>query len=120
MGRWGGAVTEWITVDQVKGALGIPLADTTDDDWLTLCVAGVNQLVDDTRRVMLDDDGTPVPPTVDGRTSWGATQLATRWYARRNSTDVSAFVELGGPPPSIDRDIEVALQINRYFRPAVA
>ncbi len=112
--------TEWTTVDQVKGALGIPPANTTDDDWLTLVVTGVNQLVDDTRKVVVDDDGAPVPPVVDGRTQWGAVQLATRWYGRRNSGDIAAYVELGGPPPSIDRDIEVALQIGRYFRPAVA
>jgi hypothetical protein len=110
-------MTDWTTVDQVKAALGIPVASTTDDDWLTLVVAGVNQFVDDTRPVVLDDDGLPVPPVVDGRTQWGAVQLATRWYARRNSTDISAYVELGGPPPSIDRDIEVALQIGRHFRP---
>jgi hypothetical protein len=112
----------WITVDQVRAALGLDPADTADDEWLELCVAGVNQFVTDTRP---DPDPNLVvshpmvlPP--DGRTTWGAVQLATRWYARRNSTEVSAFVEMGGPPPSIDRDIEVALQVGRYFRPVVA
>ena len=113
-------MTEWVKVEDVKAALGIPLADSTDDDWLTLCVAGVNQLIDDTRPLVIDQDGNPVDPAPDGRTTWGAVQLSTRWYSRRNSTEVSAFVELGGPPPSIDRDIEIALQIGRYFRPVVA
>jgi hypothetical protein len=105
-------MTDWTTVDQVKGALGIPLADVTDEDWITSAVAGVNQFVTDTR-----PDG-DVPP--NDRVTWGAVQLASRWYSRRNSTEVSAFVELGGPPPSIDRDIEVALQVGRHFRPVVA
>jgi len=102
----------WVTFDQAKNALGIPPHDTTDDVWIQLCVDGVNQLVWDTRKP------TAVPP--NARTTWGAVQLVTRWSARRNSSDISAFVELGGPPPSIDRDIEVALEINRYYGPAVA
>jgi hypothetical protein len=114
MGRWGGTVTDWVTPEDAKAALGIPVADTTDDHWLAMCCDGVNRLVDDTR----------AEPTVDppdnSRAVWGATQLVTRWYSRRNSTEVSAFVELGGPPPSIDRDIEIALEIGRYFRPVVA
>jgi hypothetical protein len=105
-------MTEYVTVDQVKAALGIPPYDTLDDEWLELCVAGVNQFVTDTR-----EDPAAAP---EGRVTWGAVQLATRWYSRRNSTEVSAFVELGGPPPSIDRDIEVALEVGRHFRPAVA
>lgn len=108
-------MTDWTTVDQVKLALGIPLADTTDEDWLTLCVNGVNQFVDDTRPPHVEPVVDP-----DGRTVWGATQLGTRWYSRRNSLDVSAFVEMGGPPPSIDRDIEIALRVGRHFGPAVA
>lgn len=104
---------EWITFDQVKLALGIPTHDTVDDAWLQLCVDGVNQIITDTR----PRDSTGALPPTNGRIVWGGVQLATRWYSRRNSSDVSAFVELGGPPPSIDRDIEVALEINRYFGP---
>lgn len=113
-------MTEWTTVDVVRDALGLDPGDVADDDWLQLVVDGVNQFVDDTRVIIYDDSGAPVPPVVDMRTRWGATQLATRWFSRRNSNDLSAFVELGGPPPSIDRDIEVALQINRYYGPVVA
>lgn len=113
-------MTSWTTDSQVKDALGIGPSDTVDEAWISACVAASNQFVDDTRPTVVGDDGNPVPPVIDPRTSWGATQLATRWYARRNSTDVSAFVELGGPPPSIDRDIEVTLRVGRYFRPAVA
>lgn len=105
-------MVEYVTIDQAKLALGIPTADTVDDAWLQSCVDGVNQLVSDTR-------ADPEAET-DARTTWGATQLVTRWYSRRNSTEVSAFVELGGPPPSIDRDVEISLGIGRYFRPVVA
>lgn len=105
-------MTEYVTVDGAKLALGIPPSDTTDDAWLQSCVDGVNQFVTDTR-------SDPEAPA-DARTTWGATQLVTRWYSRRNSNDVSAFVELGGPPPSIDRDIEIALQVGRAFRPVIA
>lgn len=52
--------------------------------------------------------------------TWGATQLATRWYSRRNATEMAAFSEFGGPPPNIDRDIEVSLGIGRGYRPAIA
>lgn len=105
-------MTEYVTVDQVKAALGLDPADTSDDAWLDLVVNGVNQFVTDTRA---DPDVAP-----DGRVTWGSTQLATRWYSRRNSTEISAYVELGGPPPSIDRDVEVALGVGRNFRPVVA
>lgn len=104
--------TEWITDAQVRTGLGLDPADTADDDWLTLVVAGVNRFITDTRK-------DPDAPT-DDRIVWGGVQLATRWYSRRNSSDVSAFVEFGGPPPSIDRDIEVSLQVGRYYGPAVA
>jgi hypothetical protein len=120
MGGGRRAVTEWTTVDKVRAALGLDAGDVTDDTWLQSVVEGVNTLVDDTRQPVYDADGNPVPPVVDGRTSWGATQLATRWFSRRNSNDITAFVELGGPPPSIDRDVELALQINRYYGPAIA
>lgn len=107
-------MTEWIDSDDVRTALGLAPGDVSDDAWLDMCVAAVNQFVDDTRPVGIN------PPEVDGRTQWGAVQLATRWFSRRNSNDISAFVEYGGPPPSIDRDVEVALQINRYFGPVIA
>ena len=108
-------MTDWISSDDVRPVLGLDPGDTSDDAWLDLCVAAVNRFIDDTRP--------PAPEggwVVDDRTKWGGVQLATRWFSRRNSNDISAFVELGGPPPSIDRDVEVALRINRYFGPVVA
>jgi hypothetical protein len=117
-------MTEWITEDDVQAALGLSDEDLaavpTDAAWLTLTTAAVNRFVDDTRPTVLDADGIPIPPVVDDRTKWGAVQLATRWFSRRNSNDISAFVELGGPPPSIDRDIEISLQLNRFYGPAIA
>lgn len=109
--------TEWVTVTGAKQALGLQPADTRDDLWLVKCVDAVNRYVDDTR---------PAPPvveeTLNPRTAWGALQLVTRWYSRRNSGDDSsaAFVEFGGAPPAIDRDIELALQTGRYAGPVVA
>jgi hypothetical protein len=112
-------MTDWISEEDVRAALGLDPADAADDAWLTLCTLAVNQFVDDTRPVAPVTDP-PTPVEVDGRTKWGAVQLATRWYSRRNSSDVSAFVELGGPPPSIDRDIEITLGLNRFYGPVVA
>ena len=56
----------------------------------------------------------------DPRVTLGATMLATRWYKRRGSEEISAFTEFGGPPPTVDKDVETLLQINRAFRPVVA
>lgn len=107
----------WITEDDVRSALGIDPVDVSDDEWLTLTTAAVNRFVDDTR---------PAPPpeggwVVDDRTRWGAVQLATRWYSRRNAQDVAAYAEYAGaPPPAMDRDIEIALGLNRHYGPVVA
>ena len=105
-------MTAWIDTEDVKNALGLDPSDTVDAEWLKNVVRGVNRLVDDTRA-----DGNCLP---DDRTKWGATQLATRWYGRRNAQDIAAFAEFGGPPPAIDRDIEIALRIGRYYPPTVA
>lgn len=109
-------MTEWITVADVRSALGLDPADVSDDEWLALTTSAVNRFVDDTRPTPSPDGGW----VVDDRTRWGAVQLATRWYSRRNSSDVAAFVELGGTPPSIDRDVEVSLRLGRFYGPAVA
>lgn len=119
LGQRGRPVTEWITEDDVQAALGLSDEDLaavpTDAAWLTLTTTAVNRFVDDTRA-----SPAVYPVVVDDRTRWGAVQLATRWFSRRNSNDISAFVELGGPPPSIDRDIEISLQLNRFYGPAIA
>lgn len=112
-------MTDWITEEDLKSALGLEPADTADDEWLTRCVAAVNAFVDETRKPPILP-GDPAPDYLNPKTVWGALQLGTRWYSRRNSNDLSAFAELGGVPPSIDRDIAVALEVDRYFRPAVA
>ena len=109
---------EFIDVDDVRAALGFDPTDIADDAWLILVVDAVNQFVSDSRADLFDpESGTWL---ADGRTVWGAVQLATRWYGRRNSQDIAAFAELGGPPPSIDRDIAVALRVDRYYRVVVA
>jgi hypothetical protein len=110
------AATSWTTRNSTKFALGLKPADTVDDWWIDTCVKAANRYVDDTRAGTMPDTGW----TVDERTSLGATMLASRWYSRRGSGDVSAFAEFGGPPPSIDRDVEMQLQVGRFFGPVVA
>lgn len=110
------AATEWVTFDAAKEAVGLPPTDTSDDAWLTRVVAAVNQHVDDTRPTVKPAGGY----VVDDKTSLGALNLATRWYSRRNSDAVAAFVESGGAVPPIDRDIEMQLGIGRYAGPVVA
>ena len=56
----------------------------------------------------------------DARVALGATMLASRWYKRRGSDEIAAFTEFGGPPPTVDKDVETLLQINRAFRPVVS
>ena len=109
-------MTEWITEADVRAALGLDPADTADSAWLTLVTAAVNRFVDDTRPRPVPEGGWPV----DDRTRWGAVQLGTRWYSRRNAIDVAAYEQFGAPPPAIDRDIEIALQLNRHYGPVVA
>lgn len=111
-------MTSWITADDLKQALGLDPTDTYDDAWLDRCVAAVNAFVDETRKPPILP-GDPPPDYLNPKTVWGALQLGTRWYSRRNSTDLTAFAEFG-VPPSVDRDIAAALEIDRYFRPAVA
>lgn len=101
-----------IDIGDVKGALGLAPADTTDEQWLALVVDGVNAYVAGVRPDVAD----PWP----GQIQWGAIQLATRWYSRRNANEISAFTEFGGPPPAIDRDIEAALGIGRFYGPVIA
>lgn len=111
--------TEWVTVTEAKQeVLGLEPADQVDDLWLNRCVAAVNQYVDDTRPAPAPSGGYDK----DARTVWGALQLVSRWYSRRNSPNDSAaqFVEFGGAPPAIDRDIELALRLGRYSDPVVA
>ena len=103
---------EWVTVPEVKRALGLTEYDTVDDAWLKVVVRGTNRFIDDTRA-----GGHCLP---DDRTKWGATQLATRWYGRRNAQEVAAYAELGGPPPALDRDLEIALRLGRHYPPVVA
>ena len=109
-------MTDWISPDELKTALGIDPIDSFDDDWIDRCCDAVNAFVDATRVPPILPGADP-PAVLDPLTVWGALQLGTRWYSRRNSNDLTAFAELGGVPPSIDRDIAVALRIERYYGP---
>jgi hypothetical protein len=103
--------TAFVSVEDVKLSLGLGAYDTVDDEWLALVVRAVNLLVSQMR---------PDATSGDDRVRLGATMLAQRLYARRNAGEVAAFAEFGGPPPTVDRDIEFLLEVNRGFRPVVA
>lgn len=97
----------WVTVEEVKGHLGIAPYDQVDETHLGLCVEAVEAWV---ARVRTDLDPTaPLP----GSEHLGAVMLAARWYRRRNSDSNSSFQEFGSPTPSIDRDVEHLLRVGR-------
>ena len=144
------APTIHTTVEVVKQSMGLGDFDQVDDAWLGLCVDAVNLAICQWRpdldhaRCVPSHGGAPggqFDPsqfawtnyvtgggnivgawqyTGNPRVSLGATMLAQRWYTRRNASEVAAFTEMGGPPPAIDRDIALLLEIQRDFRPVVA
>ena len=67
-------MTDWITTDDVKAALGLDPSDSADVEWLKVVTRGANRFVADTRA----DACAP-----SDREKWGAVQLATRWYGQR-------------------------------------
>lgn len=107
-------MVQYTSVDQIKAALGLSSFDVVDDAWLTEVAAAVNIFVNKARPDQAEVD----PP--DGDMVLGSTMLGTRWYTRRNATEVAALNEFGTAPPSIDRDIETMLGIGRAHRPVVA
>lgn len=126
----------WIAVAQLIQSLGVTPASGVDREWADLTVKAVNRFIRDTRpdlpyptAIRLsgqfskqfsgqfnNSDGT----VIDGnpRITMGALMLAQAWYSRRGTgQDIAEYAELGGPPPSISRDIEVMLGIGYHFDP---
>ena len=108
-----------ITVDSVRGALGLSPADTADDAWLTTVTNAVNSYVS-TLPVVVDhptDDGL-WPPTV----MLGATLLAVHLYQSRGAPYGRATLDDAGAYATAYADPEIArlLQLRRWARPGVA
>lgn len=100
-------MADWVTVDQVKAALGLDPADVTDDDWLTQVTAAANELC--TRRRVTAGYIDPDPPE-DDAAKLGTTLYAMSLYRERGATDgfasmaeLGTFVPAGGSWGQIQR-----------------
>lgn len=100
----------FITDQHLKRLLGgVPF---TDDDTIVVSqvVDAVNAFIG---RVRPDLIGEEVP----GDVAYAASQLGLRWYDKRGAGLAASFSELGYIPGSVDKDIEMSLQIGRYAPP---
>lgn len=87
-------MAEWTTVLEVKAALGLEPADTTDDDWLEQVVAAANSLATRRRSTAgyLDDD----PQLLDPAAKLGTQLYAMSLYRERGAVDgFASMAELG-------------------------
>lgn len=84
----------------------------TDDDTIVIAnvVDAVNAFIS---RVRSDLTGSEVP----GDVAYAASQLGLRWYDKRGAGLAASFSELGYIPGSVDKDVEMSLQIGRYSPP---
>lgn len=101
----------------VKGQVGIPADDDSEDARLVPIVAAVNDLV----RGLPISDGALGALVWPARITLGATMLGGRLYRRKDSPDgVAAFSDLG--PVYVQRndpDIAQLLQLGAHAKPAV-
>jgi len=109
-----------ITVAEVKAFLGIPVADTSDEQWLASATAATNQWVG-RLPVVIDlglAEGEPWPADVQA----GATMLAAHLYHGRNASQGRAGYDMAGGFQTAYADPEIArlLQLRRWARPYVA
>lgn len=101
----------FITDQQLKRRLGgVPF---TDDDTIVVAevVDAVNAFIARVRPDLATADAVP------GDVAFAAAQLALRWYDKRGANLAASFSELGYIPGSVDKDVEMALQIGRYQPP---
>lgn len=92
--------------------LALPGPPTDDDrQLLSVVVDAVNAFITRVRPDLVA--GAPVP----GDVAYAALQLGLRWWDKRGSGLAASFNELGYIPGSVDKDIEMGLQIGRYQRP---
>jgi len=92
------AVT-WVTTDDVKLALGIAPADTTDDAWLTQVTAAANDVAYRRRFAAgYVDDKSALP---DDAVKQGTVMYAVSLYRERGAVDgFASMSELGTFTPS--------------------
>lgn len=91
-------MAEWVTVDQVKAALGLAPADDTDDAWLADVVAAANALCSRRRATAGYID--PDPPT-DDAARLGTQLYAISLYRERGAVDgYASMAELGTFTPT--------------------
>jgi hypothetical protein len=93
-GSGGAASTIWIEPLDVATFLGIPPAETVDDDWLAQCTAASNTVAFRRRAASGYTDYPTVVPDEAVRT--GCVLYAASLYRERGAVDgFSSFVELG-------------------------
>ena len=106
-----------ITVEAVRAHLGIPPADTDDDDYLTQCVDAVSTWVSGLP-VIVDraDPAAEWPADVD----LGAVLLAAHLYHARSSPYGRATLAVVPSGPAYaDPEIARLLGLRRWARPRV-
>ena len=101
----------WVTPDQVKAVVGLPVHATHDDARLQAICDGLNAAVTDWRPDL-------TPP--NDRITLGLVSLAQRMYSGLGTGGVEQYDEQFGVPPVISREIEQLLEVGRGFRPVIA
>lgn len=105
----------WITTDDVRAALGLDPADTTDDDWLALVVDAANEQCFAWRLAWGYVDDPAWTPT-DHAVKLGTINYAVRRYHERGTgggfsgaldgaslpSIRGIWSDLGGPRPRVD------------------
>lgn len=105
-----------ITVEDVKDHLGLPQADTYDDQALAKATAAANDLVVTYRPDMATVDPWPAR-VIQAGVLWAA-----RLYGRRNSVEgLAGFQDIGAIPITrVDPDIQALLELGSNQRSVVA
>lgn len=101
-----GVVLDWTTIAEVKAALGLEPADTTDDGWLAQVVTAANAMCTRRRATAGYIDVPPLDPTAQ----LGAQLYAVSLYRERGAVDgfasmaeLGTFVPTGGSWGQIQR-----------------
>ena len=111
-------------LDDLKGDMGIDLADVRDDVRLVQVLGAAVAFVERVRGGDFNFAADPLSdlpdPTAD--LVLGTVRLAGRWHVRRRSPDALVqMAELGASRvPSFDADIETMLGIGRHRKSVIA
>lgn len=108
-----------ISTDQVKDALGLDPAESTDDAWLATVVDAVNAWV--AGLPVLADRPAPTDPW-PASVTLGAVMLAVHQYQSRSAPYGRAILDSAGGFQVAYADPEIArlLALRRWARPAVS